>query len=147
MSVVLLCAVLLCGSVQDPVRVTAGLSAQRINVGETTTLQITVETRGPAPEEIRVPALSRDLEILGSSDFTQTQITVPGGRTRATRREIIIVARSPGVYRIPPVVVRVAGMLYRTAPLDLIVRDGAPGMDAPRTTSSSSLRVELTPDT
>lgn len=144
----LLCATLLCAGAQDPVRVTAALSAERINVGGTTTLQITVETRGPAPDEIRVPALSRDLEILGTSDFTQTQITIPGGRTRATRREIVIVARSPGVYRIPPVVVRVSGMTYRTAPLDLIVRSsGAPGADGSGNTTSSSLRVSLTPDT
>ncbi|HEX2166029.1 MAG TPA: BatD family protein, partial [Longimicrobiales bacterium] len=106
----LLCAAMLCAGAQDPVRVTAELSAGRINVGGTTTLQITVETRGPAPEEIRLPALSRDLEILGTSDYTQTQISIPGGRTRMTRREVVIIARNPGVYRIPPVIVRVAGM-------------------------------------
>jgi hypothetical protein len=143
----LLCATLLAVAAQDPVRVTATLSAGRINVGGTTTLQVTVETRGAAPEEIRLPTLSRDLEILGTSDYTQTQITVPGGRTRATRRDVIIVARSPGVYRIPPVLVRVAGMLYRTDPLDLIVRSGgAPGV-VERAESSSSLEVVLSADT
>src|SRR5690606_3698859 len=96
MPMVLLCVALLCGSVQDPVRVSASLSAERINVGGTTTLQVTVETRAAAPSEIRLPGLSRDLEILGTSDFTQTQISVPGGRTRVTRREVVIVARSEG---------------------------------------------------
>lgn len=143
----LLCATLLCAGAQDPVRVTAGLSAGRINVGGTTTLQVTVETRGSAPDEVRLPSLSRDLEILGTSDYTQTQITVPGGRTRVTRREIVIIARGPGIYRIPPVIVRVAGVTYRTDPLDLIVRSsGAPGMvDGAR--SSSTLDVELSADT
>ncbi|MBR9989751.1 MAG: BatD family protein, partial [Gemmatimonadetes bacterium] len=142
----LLCVSLLCGAVQDPVRVTAELSAGRISVGATTTLQITVETRGPAPEEIRLPSLSRDLEILGTSDYTQTQIAIPGGRTRTTRRDVVIIARSPGIYRVPPVVVRVAGMMYRTNPLDLIVRDGGvPGTAA--TGSSSSLVVTLSADT
>ena len=143
----LLCATLLCGAAQDPVRVTAALSAGRINVGGTTTLQVTVETRGAAPDEIRLPALSRDLEILGTSDFTQTQITVPGGRTRVTRREVVIVARSRGIYRIPPVIVRVAGMTYRTDPLDLLVTSGgAPGV-IDRSEATSSLDVQLSADT
>ena len=144
----LLCATLLCAGAQDPVRVSAGLSAGRINVGGTTTLQVTVETRGAAPDEIRLPSLSRDLEILGTSDYTQTQITVPGGRTRVTRREIVIIARSSGIYRIPPVIVRVAGMTYRTDPLDLIVRTGgAPGTVERSGSSSSSLEVALSADT
>lgn len=146
MVLALLCATLLCA--QDPVRVTASLSAGRINVGSTTTLQVTVETRGPAPQEIRLPALSRDLEILGTSDYTQTQITIPGGRTRATRRDVVIVARNPGLYRIPPVVVRVSGMTYRTDPLDLIVTSGgAGGAGAAGGESSSSLDVRLDADT
>ena len=141
-----LCATLLCGAAQDPVRVTATLSSGRINVGETTTLQVTVESRGAEPDEIRLPALSRDLEILGTSNYTQTQITVPGGRTRVTRRDVVIVARSRGVYRIPPVIVRVAGMTYRTDPLDLLVRSGAPGV-IDRSETSSSLTVQLSADT
>lgn len=144
MLLALLCASLLCA--QDPVRVTASLSAGRINVGSTTTLQVTVETRGPAPQEIRLPTLSRDLEILGTSDYTQQQITIPGGRTRATRRDVVIVARSPGLYRIPPVIVRVAGVTYRTDPLDLIVTSGGAG-DTGGLESSSSLDVTLNADT
>ncbi|HSK21440.1 MAG TPA: BatD family protein [Longimicrobiales bacterium] len=144
MLLALLCASLMCA--QDPVRVTASLSAGRINVGSTTTLQVTVETRGPAPQEIRLPTLSRDLEILGTSDYTQQQITIPGGRTRATRRDVVIVARSPGLYRIPSVIVRVAGVTYRTDPLDLIVTSGgAAGTGGLE--SSSSLNVTLNADT
>lgn len=144
MILALLCATLL--SAQDPVRVTASLSAGRINVGSTTTLQVTVETRGPAPQEIRLPTLSRDLEILGTSDYTQQQITIPGGRTRATRRDVVIVARSPGLYRIPPVIVRVAGVTYRTDPLDLIVTSGG-AAGTGDLESSSSLHVTLNADT
>lgn len=145
--VALLCAAALC-AVQDPVRVSAALTQSRITVGATTTLQITVETRGAAPDDIRTPPLARELQVLGTSDMSQMQISVPGGRSRITRRDVVLVARAEGVYRIPPITVIVEGATYRTAPLDLIVRAASPraGATAP-TSSASSLRVSLQPDT
>jgi hypothetical protein len=135
---------------QDPVRVTAVLTADRVAVGTPTTLRITVETRGTVPDEIREPQLSRELDIVGTSEFSQTQVSVPGGRSRATRRDIIIVARRPGVYRIPPVVVRVGGRAYETDALDLRVTDGGAtggfGGAAP-TPAESVLQLRLLPDT
>jgi hypothetical protein len=136
---------------QEPVRVTAELTAARVPVGAPTTLRITVETRGPAPDEIREPRLSADLEIIGSSEFSQTQISVPGGRSRATRRDLVLVARRPGVYRIPPVEVRVEGRTYRTGALDLLVT-GSGGSVAPEpgggpAPGTSNLRMWLEPDT
>lgn len=144
----LLCAAALCGMQQDPVRVTAGLSAERIDVGATTTLQITVETRGAVPDDIRIPDLPRALDMIGTSEYTQTQISIPGGRTRATRREVVLLARAPGVYRIEEVIIVVDGRTYRTSPLDLVVRAGSGAADpTSATTSASSLEVRLQPDT
>jgi hypothetical protein len=145
---VFLAAVLL-GPVQDSVRVGSSLSADRISVGEATVLRITVETRGPAPAEIRVPPLPGGLEAAGTSDFSQTQISVPGGRSRATRREITIVALRPGVYRIGPASIVVDGRTYLTPALDLVVRDGPvrahPGSASAR--QGTVLRLTATPDT
>lgn len=143
----LLCAALLCVSPQDTARVTATLSADRINVGGTTTLRIIVETDGAAPDEIRVPRLPAELEVLGTSDFTQTQLAFPGGRTRATRREIVLVARAPGTYRIPAVSVRVGGRSYRTAPMDLVVGAASTAPADGGVARVSSLTVRLAPDT
>jgi hypothetical protein len=147
MSTLLLCVALLCGAPQDTARVTATLSAARINVGGTTTLRIIIETSGASPTEIREPTLSPELEILGTSDFTQTQLSFPGGRTRVTRREIVLVAREPGVYRIPPYVVRIGNRSYRTESLDLVVSPGGLPELGDARPPSSSLSVRLTPDT
>jgi hypothetical protein len=145
----LLLAAALLAPLQDSVRVGSSLSADRIAVGEATVLRITVETRGPAPEEIRVAPLPGGLEAAGTSDFSQTQISIPGGRSRATRREITIVALRPGVYRIGPAAVVVDGRTYLTPVLDLVVRDGptpaAPGSASAR--QGTVLRLSATPDT
>ncbi|HSJ05854.1 MAG TPA: BatD family protein [Longimicrobiales bacterium] len=145
----ILLSVALLAPQQDSVRVGASLSADRIAVGEATVLRITVETRGPAPAEIRVPPLPGGLEPAGTSDFSQTQISVPGGRSRATRREITIIARRPGVYRIGAASVVVEGRTYRTPALDLVVRDG-PVSARPGSASRGQgtvLRLSATPDT
>jgi hypothetical protein len=142
---------------QDPVRVGATLSASRVEVGSPTTLRITIETRGEAPDAILLPQLPRDLDIVSTSDFSQTMISVPGGRSRATRREVVIVARRPGVFRIPPVTVEVGGRSHRTRSLDLVVSAGpatrapspGPGYDEgdDATPARSSIRMWLRPDT
>jgi hypothetical protein len=133
---------------QDPVRVTADLSASQVEVGMATTLRITIETGGAAPTDIRIPALAAELEVVGTSDFTQTQIAIPGGRTRATRREVTIVPRAPGAYRIPPVTVIVEGRTYRTASLNLIVLAGAPPRTpGGRASAVTSLHMWVNPDT
>jgi hypothetical protein len=145
---------------QEPVRVSATLSSSRIAAGASTTLQITVETRGSAPDRIELPALPQGLEIIATSDFSQAQISVPGGRSRATRRDLVIVATAPGLYRIPPATITVAGVEHRTAPLELIVSTGAvaPGPGAaPRVppgppgsapgAGRSALRMWAWPDT
>jgi hypothetical protein len=147
-----LLAVALAAPVQDPVQVSASLNRDRITVGEATTLQITVDTRGSAVDQFVMPALPPELEVLGTSDFSQTQISVPGGRSRVTRRDILLSSRTPGVYRIPAFTVEVAGASYRTNPLTLVVSAGS-GYSAPRppglsgAPASSALTVVVSPDT
>lgn len=145
----LLCTLGHAAGAQDPVRVTASLSASRITVGVSTTLHITVETPGTAPDDIRMPTLAPELEVLGTGDYSQMQIGVPGGRSRVIRRDVILSASQPGIYRIPPVQVRVRGRVYHTTPLELIVDDAPlsgragepPPIGAPR------LTLWLQPDT
>lgn len=133
---------------QDPVRVTATLSASRVDVGASTILRIAVETDGAAPTDIVVPSLPAGLEVISTSDFTQTQITIPGGRTRVIRREVTIVPTRPGAYRIPSVTVIIDGRTYRTAPLDLIVFAGPSGAGpGPAAPAGTSLHMWVRPDT
>ena len=145
----LLCALGIAAGLQEPVRVTASLTATRIGVGSSTTLQVNVETSGESPEEIRIPRLAVELETLGTSDFSQMQISVPGGRSRVTRRDLVIAARRPGIYRIPPIGVRVSGRMYYTNPLELVVEAG--GAPAPSAETSAGglprLTLWLQPDT
>src|SRR5690606_28621571 len=87
---------------QDPVRVTATLTPESVPVGEPAVLEVVVETDGPAPEAISLPPLPAELSIVSSSDFTQLQLAMPGGRRRTVRRQVTLVARAPGRYEIPP---------------------------------------------
>jgi hypothetical protein len=135
---------------QDPVTVTASLTADRVAVGERTTLRITVETRGAAPDAIDVGALPAGLEVVATSDYSQTQISMPGGRSRMTRRELVLVARAPGSYRVPAATIVVAGSTYRTAALELVVtgtaRPAPPRVDD-EFDDAPQLRLWAQPDT
>ncbi|HEY8468585.1 MAG TPA: BatD family protein [Longimicrobiales bacterium] len=133
---------------QDPVRVSATLTPAAVQAGETAVLEVTIETRGPSPDAITMPPLPSGLEVLGSSDFTQLQLSLPGGRRRTVRRQITLVARTPGTYEIPPVAVRVAGDEYRTQALTLVVSGSASAR--PRASGPNDeviLRAWLVPDT
>ncbi|MBI4408411.1 MAG: BatD family protein [Gemmatimonadetes bacterium] len=114
---------------QDPVRATASLSTTSLRVGETAVLEIRVETRGPAPESIELPGLPSELEVVGTSDYSEFQFAFPGGRTRVVRRELVLLARAPGELQLRPAIVRVRGVEYRTQSLALTVSasGGAPG--------------------
>jgi hypothetical protein len=150
-ALIFLLAAVLATPAQDPVQVSATLTRDRIAVGEATTLQVSVDTRGAAVDEIHAPTLPGGLDVLGTSDFSQTQISMPGGRTRLTRRDIVLSARAPGVYRIPAFTIRVEGRTYRTRPLDLVVAGpGAaigPITTRPGGVPASSFRLHLYPDT
>lgn len=135
------------GAAQEPVRVEATLSSGRIATGETTVLVISVETDGPSPSEVPVPVLPPGLELGAISDYSQLQVSFPGGRRRITRREIVLSARAPGQYRIPPVEVEVSGSRYRTQALELrVVPGSAPAPPAAGVAEPVRLRASAVPD-
>ncbi len=108
---------------QDPVRIWATISPNPIAAGETATLEIHLETRGERAELITVPDLPPEFEIVRTSDYTQLQFSLPGGRNRIIRREIVLRATTPGSFRIPPITTRVQGAEYRTRELTITVAD------------------------
>ncbi|HEY8484614.1 MAG TPA: BatD family protein [Longimicrobiales bacterium] len=118
-------------SMQTPVRVEATISPGTVPVGASATLTITVATRGPEPDFIEPPRLPSGLEVLRTSDYTEFQFTLPGGRSRVVRREILLVARAPGRFTIPPVSIRVQGRRYQTRSLTLLVTAGATAGNGP----------------
>jgi hypothetical protein len=126
---VLLAAVLL-QAPQQPVHVTASLSADRIAVGTTTTLRIEVEARGVGSVDIANPMLPVGLEVVGSSDYSQIRVARPGNTVRSTRRELLLLASAPGVYEIPEVHVSAGGRRYRSDAVRLTVTGAGPRMPA-----------------
>jgi tetratricopeptide (TPR) repeat protein len=125
-------------------RVSASLSAYRISVGDVTMLEITVEVAGGAEYAIDLPALPSGLEIVGSQEFTQMQLTVPGGRRRVVRRNVGLLGRAPGVYTIQGVRVTIDGRVHSTPELTVAV---AATVDAgPRGSPAGSVRLRVTVD-
>lgn len=126
---------------QDSIRFSANLSTTTIGVGETAVLELYLESRGSRAGHITIPVLPPELEVVSTSDFTQLQFTIPGGRTRTIRREVVIHANAPGTFRIPPATARVRDTEYRTPELTLTVVDavsrGAPG--APGASSATPI--------
>jgi hypothetical protein len=130
----LLAVVALTAPGQDPVRVWATLSPNSIAQGETAILELNLETRGGKPEQISIPDLPPELEIIRTNDYTHLQFSLPGGRSRIIRREIVLRARAPGTFRIQPITAQVQGARYQTDELILTVTDqgraGSPGAGA-----------------
>jgi len=118
---------------QDSVRVNATLKTARIVAGESTVLEIRVETNGVTPDAIRMPTMPAGLDIIGQSDVTYDQINFPGGRTRLTSRDIVLTSRVPGTFMIPAISIVVGGRTYRTRPIPLVVHT------APRTRASPAV--------
>ncbi|MBI4546142.1 MAG: BatD family protein [Gemmatimonadetes bacterium] len=134
---------------QEAVRVNASLSPSTVRAGETAVLEITIETRGSAPEAMGTPSLPEELEVVGSREYSQVQFSLPGGRSRIHRREIVLAARTPGEYWIPPLGVVVDGIRYRTRPLSLSVSARPATAAAPDTGPEGEvmLAASLEPDT
>jgi hypothetical protein len=136
-------------SMQTPVRVEATISPGTVPVGASATLTITVATRGPEPDFIEAPRLPSGLEVLRTSDYTEFQFTLPGGRSRVVRREILLIARAPGRFNIPPISIRVQGRRYQTRSLTLLVTAGATAGNAPGRGPGNEviLRASVVPET
>ncbi|HUG42206.1 MAG TPA: BatD family protein [Longimicrobiales bacterium] len=120
-------------AVQDPVRVQADLSRAEIHVGETSVLRVDVETDGVRAEIGRITRLPPGLELVGSRDYDQRQLRIPGGTRRFVTREFVLRGRAPGEFRVPAVDVLVQGRSY-TAPSRVItVTPPPPGLRGPST--------------
>lgn len=118
-------------SAQDSARVWATLSSEAIELGETVVLRLNIETDGPAPERIVAPSLPGEIDVVGTSDQSQMRFSMPGGRTRLLRRELILRPTTSGTYRIEPFSVTVKGRTYHTSQLTLTVSNANPAGAAP----------------
>jgi tetratricopeptide (TPR) repeat protein len=123
---------------QRDVRVHATIEPATVPIGGRATLSIVAETNGPIAQ-IRMPTLPPGLEILSSQDFTELRFSVPGGRRRVTRRDLVILVRAAGQFEIPPVVVLVDGGEYRTRAV-LLNGGGAVATPAPPAPPPASAR-------
>jgi len=132
---------------RDTVRVSANLSVDRIVPGESTVLEIRVETNGAVPESIRVPAMPPGIEILGSSDFSQTQINFPDGRSQTTGRDLVLTGRVAGTFEIPEITISVGRRVYKTRPVSFVVMAAPAGRAPPGTAERVRLRARAEPDT
>ncbi|HEU5208757.1 MAG TPA: BatD family protein [Longimicrobiales bacterium] len=142
---------------QDQVRVHATLSDERIAVGASTMLQVSVEMSGGQPESIELPAFPPSLDVLSSREYHQTQLSLPGGRTTIVRRDIVLRARAEGLFTIDPITIHLpGGDVRRTRPLTLRVVAATPGAPLPpgvrrpvggTPADAGTLAVTVTPDT
>jgi tetratricopeptide (TPR) repeat protein len=145
MSLLLVLALLVPTPRQDSVRVNATLKTSRIVAGESTVLEIRVETSGVTPDAIRMPPLPAGLDIIGETDVTYDQINFPGGRTRLTSRDIVLTSRVPGTFMIPGISVVVAGRTYRTRPIALVVHTAPRTRAPPGIISGVQLNARIQP--
>ncbi len=130
---------------QDSVRVRATLSSDRIVAGESTILEVRVESGSAAPEAIRMPSLPPGFEPLETRDFTQIQIGVTGTRTRVTVHSVVLTGRVPGSFLIPGIGITVAGRRYRTTALPIVVTSAPTGPAPPGTTDRVRLTAHVEP--
>jgi tetratricopeptide (TPR) repeat protein len=131
---------------QEP-RVEATLSATTVRAGDAFVYQILVASDDDAPSRVLNPYLSSAFEVLRTQDFSETQLSFPGGRTRRFRREIVLVVHTPGVHTIPPAQVDIGGRHYATPELQVVVTGPGPIGGAAAAPGQPRLRVEFVPDT
>jgi len=142
---------------QDQAQVHATLSDERIAVGATTMLQVSVEVAGGQPESIQLPLFPAALDVLSSREYQQTQLSLPGGRTTIVRRDIVLRARAEGLFVIDPITIRLpGGAVQHTRPLTLRVVAATPGAPMPpgvrrpfggSPAEAGTLQVTASPDT
>ena len=139
---------------QAAVTVRATLSDNRIAVGETTMLEIVIETGGVRADRFELPSLPAELDVISTREYLQTSIAVPGGRRVESTRQYVLRPRREGTYVIPPVTVSFGrGVIRRTDALTLTVEAGTgpappPAFDqAGRSTDGAVLVTTIEPDT
>ncbi len=109
-------------------QVSARVTPERVLLGDTLVLSITVHSSGEQPIEITNPPLT-GFEIQGSRE--QSQVTLDGGRAaRITRRDLTLRAVRVGTIAIPPVRVRQGDETTETPPLSVTVSSAGAGSEA-----------------
>jgi hypothetical protein len=106
---------------QDGVQVRADLSSRTTAAGSPVSFIVSATIPGRGTPVFSTPRFDREIRVVGTYTSQETQIMMPGGRQTVVRQEYRIVAAMQGEYTMPSVVVRVDGVEYRTAPLELTV--------------------------
>jgi hypothetical protein len=130
---------------QDTPTVTVHLEPARARVGETVTLRIIVKSPRGGPI-IEMPQLNSSLQSVGTSDYTEVNIT-PQGRSNTFTRDIVLLPQAPGQYSIPSIRVIIAGKPHLTAPLLLRVTGDAPSQEPYSAITDARLNVRMQPET
>lgn len=139
--------VLLALQAQDPVRVDARLTDHEIEVGQTTTFRVDVETDGARAQIQPITTLPPGMEVVGTRNWDQRQLSLPGGTRRHVGREFSLRAIEPGRYRIPGVDVIVDGRVFTTQPVLLTAVPAAAGTGSPLGQDGVVVRAWLDADT
>ena len=130
---------------QDRPKVTAELEPTTVRAGEVAVLRITVETRTGEAPQIPVPALPKELQIVGTQDYQEMNISF-GSRVTTIRREIMLLPQQNGDYKIPPVRVVIGNTTVYTWPLTLRVT-GSGFMPGTAVGGDARVLVSMSPDT
>src|SRR5262245_35342172 len=130
---------------QDRPKVSAELEPSTVRAGEVSVLRITVESRGGELPKIPVPALPRELQIVGTQDYQETNISF-GSRITTIRREIMLLPQQTGEFRIAPVRVVIGNTTVYTWPLTLRVT-GSPITPGTAVGGDARILVRMVPDT
>lgn len=141
---VILHVLLAAATVQGP-RVSARASSTSTALGETVIYEVIVQ-HAQADVDIATPRFPAGLAVQGTQDFSEMQLSFPGGRSITRRREFVLQAITPGRFRVPPVTVLVGRRTYRTNAVEIVVTGAA----QPRSIESSSdawLRAAMRPET
>lgn len=141
----LLATLMVAGLSQNGPRVSARITSPSAGVGETVTFDVVVQDAGD-DVQIGAPKIPAGFQLVGTQDYSEMHVSIPGGRHVTRRREFALLAQTPGKWRIPPVAVVIGNRTYNTNPVDVTVT----GLPQPRSTESTDeawLHATMKPET
>jgi len=124
------------------VRVSAGVDSEKdIYVGESFNYYISIEGENQPGQVDLAPQAKYNPQSAGNQDVSQTSISIINGKTsrNVVKKYVMsysLTANQPGLIRLPPLSVTIAGKTYQTNPVDVnILKAG--------TTDSLDIQAEL----
>jgi hypothetical protein len=146
-------------AIQEPGRplVTAELLPATARTGESVYLRVNVKAVGGGGPRIQImaPSFPPELQVLRTQDSNETSISLPGGRcpapgrcstsTSTMERIYVLLAHTPGEFKIPPIRVDVDGRTTLTPPLSLQVSGQT--LSAGGDTREARLLARMEPET